>query len=91
MLFVSTRILVVDLLTKRVPIHLISGFLVHNAHKYNIPPPPNPLFLLLSPLSPCLRVESQKHQQRHLFCDSIVNQIRYLVLTTLDLTLFQTW
>ncbi len=33
-LFVTSRILVVDLLTNRVPIDLVSGILVYNAHKY---------------------------------------------------------
>jgi DNA excision repair protein ERCC-4 len=33
-LFMSSRTLVVDLLTKRVPTHLISGLLVCQAHRY---------------------------------------------------------
>jgi hypothetical protein len=33
-LIMSSRTLVVDLLTKRVPTHLISGFIVCQAHKY---------------------------------------------------------
>ena len=32
-LFITSRILVVDMLTERIPIHLISGILVYNAHK----------------------------------------------------------
>lgn len=34
MLFVTSRILVVDLLTDRVPADLITGILVYKAHKY---------------------------------------------------------
>lgn len=33
-LFVTSRILVVDMLTKRVPTDLIAGIIVTNAHKY---------------------------------------------------------
>jgi len=33
-LFVTTRILVVDMLVERIPIHLVSGILVYKAHKY---------------------------------------------------------
>lgn len=32
-LFVTSRILVVDLLTKTVPVHLIDGIVVGNAHR----------------------------------------------------------
>ena len=32
-LFVTSRILVVDLLTDRIPIHPITGILVHKAHR----------------------------------------------------------
>ena len=34
MLFITTRILVVDMLVERIPIHLVSGILVYKAHKY---------------------------------------------------------
>jgi len=33
-LFITTRILVVDMLVERIPIHLVSGILVYKAHKY---------------------------------------------------------
>jgi len=33
-LFITTRILVVDMLVERIPIHLVSGILVFKAHKY---------------------------------------------------------
>ena len=33
-LFVTSRILVVDMLTKRLPIHLVTGIVVYRAHKY---------------------------------------------------------
>jgi len=33
-LFITTRILVVDMLVERIPIHLVSGVLVYKAHKY---------------------------------------------------------
>jgi len=33
-LFITTRILVVDMLVERIPIHLVSGILVYRAHKY---------------------------------------------------------
>ena len=31
--FVSSRILVMDLLTDKIPAHLITGILVYNAHR----------------------------------------------------------
>jgi len=33
-LFITTRILVVDMLVERIPVHLVSGILVYKAHKY---------------------------------------------------------
>jgi len=33
-LFVTSRILVVDMLTKKLPIHLVTGIVVYRAHKY---------------------------------------------------------
>ena len=33
-LFITARILVVDILVERIPIHLITGILVYRAHKY---------------------------------------------------------
>ena len=33
-LFITTRILVVDMLVERIPIHLVSGILVYKAHQY---------------------------------------------------------
>lgn len=33
-LFVTSRILVVDMLTERIPINLITGIIVYHAHKY---------------------------------------------------------
>ena len=33
-LFITTRILVVDMLVERIPVHLVSGILVYRAHKY---------------------------------------------------------
>ena len=33
-LFVTSRILVVDMLTKKLPIHLVTGIVVCKAHKY---------------------------------------------------------
>lgn len=35
-LFVTSRILVVDMLTKKLPIHLVTGIVVLRAHKYVI-------------------------------------------------------
>ena len=36
-LFVTSRILVVDMLTKKLPIHLVTGIVVYRAHKYGNP------------------------------------------------------
>jgi len=35
-LFITTRILVVDILVERIPVHLVSGILVYRAHKYAV-------------------------------------------------------
>lgn len=35
-LFVTPRILVVDMLIERIPIHLVSGILVYKAHRFEM-------------------------------------------------------
>jgi hypothetical protein len=57
-LFVTSRILVVDMLTKRIPIDNIAGIIVVNAHRYDgctarlpMPTPPSCVWCLQKALA----------------------------------------
>ncbi len=72
MLFITSRILVVDMLTNRLPIHLVSGIIVQRAHrsvamKYLVLYASEKSSLLLGKSLTCWSGKGQKSyfQQRH--------------------------